>query len=171
MIHLKTVNFFYCSLFFSFFITIYSNNNNNNTQLVTRHMSVNAYSYIYERTESQARRQYKRMNSNKNVLDESTHEATHTIFYRPTPNKLSIQVPNIDTTSIYIGSYRYNIIYSHYVQTTFHDFSFSFLHFFVFVLMAQRLARRIEDQIGRSPVQIPPKTNFSIMIKLPVTGK
>ena len=29
--------------------------NNNNTQLVTRHMSVNAYSYIYERTESQAR--------------------------------------------------------------------------------------------------------------------
>ena len=29
-------------------------NNNNNTQLVTRHMSVNAYSYIYERTESQA---------------------------------------------------------------------------------------------------------------------
>ena len=28
---------------------------NNNTQLVTRHMSVNAYSYIYERTESQAR--------------------------------------------------------------------------------------------------------------------
>ena len=31
------------------------NNNNNNTQLVTRHMSVNAYSYIYERTESQAR--------------------------------------------------------------------------------------------------------------------
>ena len=32
-----------------------NNNNNNNTQLVTRHMSVNAYSYIYERTESQAR--------------------------------------------------------------------------------------------------------------------
>ena len=31
------------------------NNYNNNTQLVTRHMSVNAYSYIYERTESQAR--------------------------------------------------------------------------------------------------------------------
>ena len=31
------------------------NNNNNNAQLVTRHMSVNAYSYIYERTESQAR--------------------------------------------------------------------------------------------------------------------
>ena len=33
----------------------YNNNNNNNTQLVTRHMSVNAYSYLYERTESQAR--------------------------------------------------------------------------------------------------------------------
>ena len=32
-----------------------NNNNNNNTQLVTRHMSVNAYSCIYERTESQAR--------------------------------------------------------------------------------------------------------------------
>ena len=32
-----------------------NSNNNNNTQLVTRHMSVNAYSYIYERTESQAR--------------------------------------------------------------------------------------------------------------------
>ena len=32
-----------------------NNNNNNYTQLVTRHMSVNAYSYIYERTESQAR--------------------------------------------------------------------------------------------------------------------
>ena len=28
-------------------------NNNNNTQLVTHHMSVNAYSYISERTESQ----------------------------------------------------------------------------------------------------------------------
>ena len=32
-----------------------NNNNNNNTQLVTHHMSVNAYSYVYERTESQAR--------------------------------------------------------------------------------------------------------------------
>ena len=28
---------------------MFNNNNNNNTQLVTRHMSVNAYSYIYER--------------------------------------------------------------------------------------------------------------------------
>ena len=37
------------------FAVFNNNNNNNNTQLVTRHMSVNAYSYIYERTESQAR--------------------------------------------------------------------------------------------------------------------
>ena len=34
-------------------INTLTNNNNNNTQLVTRHMSVNAYSYISERTESQ----------------------------------------------------------------------------------------------------------------------
>ena len=31
------------------FIELNNNNNNNNTQLVTRHMSVNAYSYIYTR--------------------------------------------------------------------------------------------------------------------------
>ena len=33
-----------------------NNNNNNNTQLVMCHMSVNAYSYIYEKTESQRKR-------------------------------------------------------------------------------------------------------------------
>ena len=58
----------FCKYFFIVFIVLFdaiismlyhlhhnNNNNTNNTQLVTHHMSVNAYSYIYERTESQAR--------------------------------------------------------------------------------------------------------------------
>ena len=50
--------------------------------------------------------------------------------------------------------------------TVFRASAYKFRAFLSF-LMAQRLAR-VKLRIGRSPVPVPPKTNFSIMFTLPV---